>query len=151
MGREQVHELVRRMQDAQLQATELILRSARYENLSDKSSEGFTVQDHLRMWVWHFWSHYRDLIRARGCIEGDNPHFHVPHFVRQANEEFGKFVGELLCLTDEQLDLKPPDGERSVREVVGHVLDTLTNYIPAQIVGACKPDGSTGNNGAAED
>ena len=137
MGREQVRELAGRLHEAQRRATERILQVATFENLSDESLEGYAVQDLLRMWVWHFWSHHRDLIRARGCIEGDNPHVHVPHFVRQAHEEFGRFVGELVCLTDEQLDLKPPDGERSVREVVEHVLDSLTNYLSPQVARAC--------------
>ena len=66
--------------------------------------DGFTVNDMLRMWVWHFWSHHRELVLARGRLTGDNPHFHVPHYVRQASEAFGAFVGELACLSDEQLD-----------------------------------------------
>jgi len=105
--------------------------------LDKPTLDGFTVKDVLRMWVWHLWSHHRDLVRARGCIEGDNPHFHVPHFVRQANEEFGRFVGELACLTDDQLDLEPPDGERTVREVVEHVIGVLSGYVPEEVERAC--------------
>jgi hypothetical protein len=84
------------------------------------------------MWVWHFWSHHRELVLARGRLSEDNPHFHVPHFVRQANEEFGRFVGELACLTDAQLDLCLPGG-RSIREVVEHTLATLEEYFADQV------------------
>jgi hypothetical protein len=115
------------------------MRNARYENLQQVTPDNFTIQDTLRMWVWHFWTHHRDLIRARGDLEGDNPHFHVPHFVRQANEEFGRFIGELACLNDNQLDAKPDGNERSVREVAEHVLDTLVAYIPHQIADAKEP------------
>lgn len=85
--------LVRRLHEAQQRTTEQIAGSLSYDDLPRKGAAGFTVNEILRMWVWHFWSHHRDLVRARGCIEGDNPHFHVPHFARQAHEEFGRFVG----------------------------------------------------------
>ena len=138
MSREQVSELIRRLHDAQREATESVLSTADYDDLGNPTPDGFTVNDVLRMWVWHLWSHHRDLIRARGCIEGNNPHFHVPHFARQANEEFGRFVGELACLTDDQLDLKPPDGERTIREVAEHVLGVLSGYVPKEVAAACR-------------
>jgi len=136
MSRTDVDAFVRRLHEAQHQATELALQTARHENLADVTPEGFTVQDVLRMWVWHFWTHHRDLIRARGALVDDNPPFHVPHFVRQANEAFGHFVGELACLNDDQLDLRLPDDGRSIREIVEHVLETLTHYTPDQIARA---------------
>lgn len=133
MERVEVDRLIRRLQDAQHGLTRTVQQAASYETLSVKATDGFTVLDILRMWVWHFWTHHRDLIRARGDIEGDNPHFHVPHFVRQANEEFGRFIGELACFTDEDLDKPAVDGDRSVREIAEHVLDTLQSYLPGQI------------------
>ncbi len=108
--------------------------------LGDSTPDGFTVNDTLRMWVWHFWTHHRDLIRARGPLTNDNPHFHGPHYVRQAHEEFGRFVGELACLSDEYLDVRPPGGGRTVRETVEHVLDTLANYFPDQVERATPKD-----------
>lgn len=57
----------------------------------------------------------------------------MPHYVREANLEFGRFIGELACLTDDQLDLSVPDGGRSIREVVEHVLGSLEGYFPDQI------------------
>ena len=133
MSRKQIYTLVSLLHDAQKQATEQILQIAKFDNLEDTVPDGFAVKDILRMWVWHFWAHHRELILARGSLRNDNPHFHIPHFVRQANEEFGRFVGELACLSDEQLDLRPPDGDRTVREIVEHVLDTLTGYFPNQV------------------
>ena len=67
-------------------------------------------------------------------------HFHVPHFVRQAHEEFGRYVGELSCLSDEYLDMKPPGGGRTVRESVEHVLDTLKGHFADQIEKAKAPE-----------
>ena len=133
MPRTEVDQLANRLHEAQQRATAQIIAAASYETLERVTPDGFTVKDTLRMWSHHFWSHHRDLIRARGALTNDNPHFHVPHFVRQANEEFGRFVGELTCLTDEQLDLHLPGGERSVRQIVEHVLDTLTEYLPQQV------------------
>ena len=138
MSRTQVNDLIRQLHEAQRQTTQQILRITSYENLGAPAPEGFTVQELLRMWVWHFWSHYRELVRARGSLANDNPHFHVPHFVRQANEEFGRFVGELACLTDEQLVLTLPGDSRSIRQIVEHLLDSLTQYLPDQIAQACK-------------
>jgi hypothetical protein len=85
------------------------------------------------MWSWHFQSHYRDLIRARGELVDDDPHFHVPHHIRQAYEEFGRFVGELSCLSNEYLDTRPPEGGRTIRETVMHVIESLETYIPEQV------------------
>lgn len=140
MSREQVSELVRRLHDVQERTTRSLLGTVTYDDLDAVCPDGFTVQKVLRMWVWHFWTHHRDLVRARGSIGGDNPHFHVPHFVRQANEEFGRFLGELACLDDEQLDRKPPDGERTVRQVVEHVLSVLSDYLPRQARAGCEAD-----------
>ena len=99
-----------------------------------------TVNDTLRMWVWHFWSHQREIVLARGRLQDDNPHFHVPHYVRQANEAFGAFIGELACLSDDQLDLCVPDGGRTVREIVEHTLATLEGYFVDQIQHATPKD-----------
>ena len=124
MSQTEVRELIRRLHSAQQRVTDEVLDHADYDRLGFETPDGFTVNDTLRMWVWHFWSHHRDMVLARGRLTGDNPHFHVPHYVRQANEEFGRFIGELACLTDEQLDLQMPDGAntpdvgRSIREVV---------------------------------
>jgi len=142
MSRKDVNSLLNLLFDAQGRAIESIMNYARYETLEHITPDNFTMQDTLRMWVWHFWTHHRDLVLARGDIEGDNPHFHVLHFLRQANEEFGRFVGELACLNDEQLDLKMDDEQRSAREVAEHVLVTLTEYIPSQIANAKKKENS---------
>jgi len=133
MLRTEVHQLVRQLHDAQQRATEQILATASYEKLEYVTPDGFAVKDTLRMWQHELWSHHRDLVLARGRLVSDNPHFHVPHFVREANEAFGRFVGELACLTDEQLDMRVPGGGRSLREVAAHVLGTLTDYLPQQV------------------
>ena len=138
MSRTEVNDLIHQLHEAQWQATQQILRIASHKNLGATAPDESSVKDLLRMWVWHFWSHYRELVRARGSLANDNPHFHVPHFVRQANEEFGRFVGELACLTDEQLALKPSADSRSTRELVEHLLDSLNHYLPDQITQACK-------------
>ena len=141
MSTKQIFTLVDLLHNAQKQTTEQILEMAKFENLEDTvPDDEFTVRDVLRMWVWHFWAHHRELVLARGSLKDDNPHFHVPHFVRQANEEFGRFIGELACLNDEQLDLRPPNGDRTVREIVEHVLYTLTDYFPNQIAQARKQE-----------
>lgn len=132
MIQDEVRELARRLHEAQRRATEGVLDTVDYESLDFHCPDGFTVNDVLKMWSWHFWSHHRDLIMARGRLVNDNPHFHVPHHVREANEQFGRFVGELMCLTDEQLDQCVPGG-RSAREVVIHVLDTLEGYFVSQV------------------
>ncbi len=130
MAREEVERLVGRILDAQQQVVSHVVDTVEWDNLGDRvPDDGFTVQDVLRMWVWHFWSHHRELVRARGSLAQDNPHFHVPHFVRQASEECGRFVGELACLTDDQLDLPLPDGDRTIREIVQHMADTLETFV----------------------
>lgn len=131
--RDEVNDLVARLHQLQRDVTQRVQKSATFETLGNSTPDGFTVNDTLRMWVWHFWAHHRDLVRARGPLTNDNPHFHVPHFVRQAHEEFGKFVGELACLSDEYLDVQPPEGGRTIRETAEHLLETLREYFPSQI------------------
>lgn len=134
MAREEVEALVGRILDAQQQVMSHAISTVEWDDLGDRVQDGeFTVQDVLRMWVWHFWSHHRELVRARGSLREDNPHSHVPHFVRQASEECGRFVGELACLTDDQLDLPLPDGDRTIREIVQHMADTLETYSIEQL------------------
>jgi len=133
MPQTEVRQLIRRLHEAQEKAANDVMDHADFGKLGDVTPDGFTVNDTLRMWVHHFWSHHRDLVLARGRLVNDNPHFHVPHYVRQANEQFGRFVGELACLTDDQLDLSVPDGGRSIREVVEHVLGTLEGYVADQV------------------
>ncbi len=143
MNRDEVRQLIARLHAAQQRVTNDVLDIATFESLRsptgarqltpDGTDEGaVTVNDVLRMWTWHFWTHHRDLIMARGRLVNDNPHFHVPHHVREANEQFGKFIGELACLTDEQLDQRVPGG-RSIREVVTHVLDSLESYFVQEV------------------
>ena len=139
-NRTEVNALIARLHEAQRATTQRIQEVAEFETLGHSVPDGFTVNDVLRGWVWHFWTHHRDLVRARGPLTDDDPHFHVPHFVRQAHEEFGRFVGELACLSDEYLDVRPPGGGRTVRESVEHVLDTLTTHFAQQIEQA-KPPG----------
>ena len=133
MSQTEVRRLIRRLHDAQEKAANEVMDHADFDTLGHRTPDGFTVNDTLRMWVHHFWSHHRDLVLARGRLVNDNPHFHVPHYVREANLEFGRFIGELACLTDDQLDLSVPDGGRSIRQVVEHVLETLEGYFPDQI------------------
>jgi hypothetical protein len=146
MSQEEIRQLVQRLHEAQRRVTNEILDHANFDMLGYQTPDGFTVNDTLRIWVWHFWSHHRDLVLARGRLTGDNPHVHVPHYVRQANEEFGRFVGELACLTDAQLDCRTPDGGnapdtgRTVREIVEHTLATLEGYFVDQIERARPPD-----------
>jgi len=136
MARDEVRALVDRLCRAQQEVTARVIDGARWEGLGDVTPDGFTVNDVLRMWVWHFWSHHRELILARGRLTDDNPHFHVPHYVREANEAFGRFVGELACMTDEQLDLRLPGEGRTVREIVEHTLATLEGYFADEIANA---------------
>ncbi len=140
MAQAEVRALIELLHRAQQQATADVLDGASWETLEYVTPDGFTVNDTLRMWVWHFWAHHRELILARGRLTDDNPHFHVPHYVRQANEAFGRYIGELACLTDEQLDLRLPDGGRSVREIVEHTLATLGGYLTDQIERAQPPE-----------
>ena len=127
-NRTEINKLIAQLHEAQRIATQRIQESASYEALDHVSPDGDTVTEILRMWVWHFWTHQRDLVRTRGSLRQDDPHFHVPHFVRQANEEFGRYIGELSCLSDEYLDMRPPEHGRTVRESVEHVLDCLQNH-----------------------
>jgi len=136
MRQAEVRALIRRLHEAQQRATNEILDHANWDTLGNATPHGFTVNDVLRMWVWHFWSHHRELILARGRLTDDNPHFHVPHYVREANEAFGRFVGELACMTDEQLDLRLPGEGRTVREIVEHTLATLEGYFADEIANA---------------
>jgi hypothetical protein len=140
MSQTEVQALIHRLHQAQERVTNDVLDHATFEQLNWETPDGCTVNDTLRMWVWHFQSHHRDLILARGRLTDDNPHFHVPHYVRQANQAFGAFVGELACLTDEQLDRRVPDGGRSIREVVEHTLATLEGYFVEQIRSAVAAD-----------
>ena len=133
MSQKEVRELIGRLCRAQQRATNEIVDHADFDTLGYRTPAGYTVNDTLRMWVWHYWSHHRDLVLARGRLTDDNPHFHVPHYVRQANEAFGRFIGELACLSDEQLDCCVPEGGRSIREVVEHTLATLEGYFADQI------------------
>ena len=132
-NRTETNALLARLHEAQRAATMRVQEAADFDALDHSTPDGFTVNDVLRMWTWHFWAHHRELVRARGPLIDDNPHFHVPHHVRQAHEEFGRFMGELACLSDEYLDVRPPEGGRTVREIVEHVLDTLENYVPEQV------------------
>ena len=137
--RTQIDALVERLHAAQHATTRRVQAAAGVDELANRTPDGFTVDDTLRMWVWHFWSHQRDLVRARGRLIDDNPHVHVPHYVRQAHEEFGRFVGERACLSDDYLDRRPVDGGRTVRETVEHVLETLEGYVPGQVERATPP------------
>lgn len=141
MARTEVQKYLHRLHELQERTTNRLLDSATFEKLKWTTPEGagnVTVNDVLRMWTWHFWTHHRDLIMARGRLVNDNPHFHVPHHVREANEAFGRFIGELACLTDEQLNQHVPGG-RSIREVLEHVLGSLDGYFDGQAV-AAKPN-----------
>lgn len=57
----------------------------------------------------------------------------MAHYVRQTNEKFGRFIGELACLSNDQLDQHVPDGGRPIREVVEHVPATLEGYIAEEV------------------
>ena len=140
-NRSELNALLDRLHQAQREVTKRVQKAASFERLGDLTPDGFTLNETLRMWVWHFWTHHRDLVRARGPLINDDPHFHVPHYIRQAHEEFGRFVGELACLSDEYLDARIAGGDRTVREIVEHMLDTLESYIPAQIEQARPPAG----------
>ena len=139
-NRTEINELLSRLHNAQRVTTERIQGSASFEKLDHRTPDGFTVNEILRMWGWHFWTHHRDFVRARGPLINDDPHFHVPHYIRQAHEEFGRCIGELACLSDEYLDVQPPEGGRTVRETVEHLLETLELYFPDQIEKAVPKD-----------
>ncbi len=132
MSRSEMTALIDRLQHAQVTISCKVMERISYQDLPKETGDGFTVTDTLQMWVHELRSHHRDLILARGRLLNDNPHFHVPHFVRQANEEFGKFIGELSALTDEDLARKiEPDG-RTIREIAEHVLESLESYFIQQ-------------------
>ncbi len=63
--RTELNALIARLHETQRTATQRIQAAASFENLGDATPDGFTVNDTLRMWVWHFWSHQRDLVRAQ--------------------------------------------------------------------------------------
>jgi hypothetical protein len=140
MAQREVRAWIERLSRAQQQVTAGVLDGARWETLDHTTPGGFAVNDVLRMWVWHFQAHHRELILARGRLTDDNPHFHVPHYVREANEAFGRYIGELACLSDEQLDLRLPGDGRTVREIVEHTLATLEGYFLAEIEDAQPPE-----------
>ena len=50
---------------AQQHVTNDLLDAATFDQLDHVTPDGFTVNDTLRMWVWHFEAHHRDLILAR--------------------------------------------------------------------------------------
>ena len=135
MARNEIADMVDRLWNRQAEVSRAMMALATYEDLEKRTPADFTVRDTLQMWVHEIRSHHRDLLIARGRLTNDNPHFHVPHFVRQANEEFGKFIGELSALSDEDLDRRvSPDG-RTIREVAEHVLDSLQGYFVQQVQG----------------
>ncbi len=135
MARDEILRYIDRIRNRQAEVSRFIIESTKHEDLEKETPDGFTVRDTLQMWVHEIRSHHRDLILARGRLAGDNPHCHVPHFVRQANEEFGKFLGELSALSDEDLDRRvPPDG-RIIREIAEHVLGILEGYVVQQLKG----------------
>ena len=141
MSRNEITELIDKLRNRQADVSKEIVSSIRYEDLEKKTDDGCTVKDILQMWVHEIRSHHRDLIMARGRLTNDNPHFHVPHFVRQANEEFGKFVGELSALSDDDLDRRVPPHGRTIRELAEHVLGTLEGYFVQQVQGAINRKG----------
>jgi len=136
MSRNEITGIIDKLRDAQAHVSKEIMASATFEDLEKKTADGFTVKDTLQMWTHEIRSHHRDLILARGRLTNDNPHFHVPHFVRQANEEFGKFIGELSALSDEDLDRQVELDGRTIRELAGHVQVELEEYFVQQVEGA---------------
>ena len=139
-SRHEIGQVINRLRRGQSEVSLQIMSCIEHEDLQKTTRDGFTVQDTLQMWVHEIRSHHRELIMARGPLINDNPHYHVPHFVRQANEEFGKFIGELSALSDEDLKRSvPPDG-RTIGEVAEHVLATLETYVVQQLQGAVAAD-----------
>ena len=136
MSRNEITGIIDRVRSRQADVSKGLMSSVRHEDLEETTDDGFTVKDTLQMWVHEIRSHHRDLIMARGRLTNDNPHFHVPHFVRQANEEFGKFIGELSALSDEDLERKVPADGRTIRDIAEHVLGTLEGYVVQQVQGA---------------
>ncbi|MBT7593756.1 MAG: hypothetical protein HN559_02570, partial [Gemmatimonadetes bacterium] len=85
MERDEITNLITQLRERQADVSGDVMSSIRHEDLEGITDDGFTVKDTLQMWVHELRSHHRDLILARGRLTNDNPHFHVPHFVRQAN------------------------------------------------------------------
>jgi hypothetical protein len=136
MSRDEITGIIDRLRSRQTEVSKEIMSSVGDGDFDKKTEQGFTVMDVLRMWGHEIRSHHRDLIMARGRLIDDNPHFHVPHFVREANEEFGRFIGELSALSDDDLDRRlQPDG-RTIRELAEHVLAGLEKYYVQQVQGA---------------
>ena len=133
MKKDEILQLIDRLIARQAEVSKEVMSLLKYDDLEKTTNDGLTVRDTLQMWVHEIRSHHRDLILARGRLANDNPHYHVPHFVRQANEEFGRFVGELSVLTNDDLGKKvEPDG-RTIREIAEHVLETLDGYVIQQV------------------
>jgi len=143
MARTEITRLIGRLQARQAAVSAALVELAKHEDLERITPDGFTVRDTLQMWVHEIRSHHRELVLARGRMTGDNPYYHVPHFVRQANEEFGRFVGELSALTDSDLDRTMPGGGSSVREIIEHVQTELDYYFVQRIEAAVKDGQST--------
>ena len=133
MKRNQISQLIHSLILKQAEVSEGVMDLVQSRDLEKQTKDGFTVRDILQMWVHEIRSHHRDLVLARGRLINDNPHYHVPHFVRQANEEFGKFLGELSALSDDDLEREvEPDG-RTIREIAEHVLGSLESYFIEQL------------------
>lgn len=144
MSRVEMNSIIGKLRHQQAEVSKEIMASIEYNDLEKQTPDGFSVLDTLQMWGHELRSHHRDMILARGRLEGDNPPFHVPHFVRQANEEFGKFIGELSALSDEDLDRKMPSDGRTIRELAEHILDSLQNYFVQQVKCATPKEKSNG-------
>ena len=134
MSRNAIHEAIRKLTEAHLAAIRTVLDELSHDDL-DRSvpDAGFTVKDKLRGWSHELSSHYRELIITRGRLRNDNPSWHVPHLVREASEQFGRFIGELACFTDDQLNDKFAEDGRSVADIAQHLTDTIGSHIPSQI------------------
>ena len=133
MKRNQISQLIHSLILKQAEVSEGVMDLVQSADLQKQTKDGFTVRDILQMWLHELRSHHRDLLLARGRLTGDNPHYHVPHFIRQANEEFGKFLGELSALSDDDLERKvQPDG-RTIRQIAEHVLGSLEGYFIEQL------------------
>lgn len=66
MSRDQVRDLTSKLHAAQERLTNDVLDLATFDSLTHRVPDSsFTVNDILRMWTWHFWSHHRDLVMAR--------------------------------------------------------------------------------------
>ncbi len=151
MERKEITQLIESLIARQADVSREVMRLVQDDDLEEVTEDGFTVRDILQMWSHEIRSHHRDLILARGRLTGDNPHFHIPHFVRQANEEFGKFMGELSALTDKDLERRIEPDARTIREIAGHVLSTLEGYFIQQLRTAVdKGSDEQGNPDVAE-